>query len=309
MPLHPQAKTVIDGMAALGVSFGGDPVAMRALVARFPRQQRELVSGVVDRAAPGPAGPVPVRIYVPTPEPDQSLPVLVWYHGGGWVIGDLDSADPTCRAMANRSGCVVVSVGYRLAPEAKFPAAVEDAYAVLEWVTREASSLGVDPERVAVGGDSAGGNLAAVVAQLARASDGPSIAYQALVYPVTNHSFDTPSHRTNADGYVLTRSAMEWFWNHYLRSPLDGHNPVASPLRAADMSGLPPAVVITAEFDPLRDEGEAYAARLRDAGVPVDLHRYDGQIHGFYGNPAISDGMRAIERVSEALRRTLLDRV
>jgi acetyl esterase len=264
-----------------------------------------LVSGVVDRTAPGPAGPVPVRVYVPTPEPDQALPVLIWYHGGGWVMGNLDSADLSCRAMTNRSGCVVISVDYRLAPEAKFPAAVEDAYAVLEWVAQNATSLGIDARRIAVGGDSAGGNLAAVVAQLAKAGSGPQVAYQALVYPVTNHHFDTPSYDTNGTGYLLTRAAMEWFWAHYLRSPLDGHNPVASPLRAPDLTGLPPAIVITAEYDPLRDEGEAYAARLRDAGVSVSLHRYDGQIHGFYGNPAINDGLHAVARVSDALRGAL----
>lgn len=305
MPLHPQARAVIDIMAKMGLSIGGDPVQLRRTLASFPRPQGEAVGGVVDRTVPGPAGDVPVRIYTPMGLVDRAAPALVWFHGGGWVIGDLDGADFNCRAMANRSGCRVISVDYRLAPEARFPAAVEDSFAVTAWVAANPDATGIDPRRLAVGGDSAGANLATVVAHLAKARGGPSLAFQALIYPVTDHGYDTPSYRENAEGYLLTREAMVGFWNHYLSGPDDGANPLASPLRAADLSGLPPALVITAEFDPLRDEGEAYAARMRAAGVPVEAVRYHGQIHGFYGNAAIDDGRAAIDHVASALKAVL----
>jgi acetyl esterase len=195
---------------------------------------------------------------------------------------------------------VVVSVDYRLAPEAKFPAAPEDCYAALLWSATHAQSLGVDPSRVAVAGDSAGGNLAAVVALLAKERGGPALVHQLLVYPVTNFDLDTSSYLENADGYLLTRDMMRWFWNHYLARPEDGAHPMASPLRARDLGGLPPATVLSAEFDPLRDEGEAYAARLREAGVPTELRRYDGMIHGFFGMTARID--RAREAAHDAAR-------
>ncbi len=306
MPLNPQAKAIVDVMAQMGITLtGDDPVAVRASLADFPRPEGEVVGSVVDRTVPGPAGDIAVRIYTPAPHSGGTRAALVWFHGGGWVIGNLDGADFTCRAMTNRSNCIVVSVDYRLAPEAKFPAAAEDCYAATKWVADNAASIGVDAHRIAVGGDSAGGNLATVVALMARASSEPAIGFQALIYPVTNHNFDTASYRDNADGYLLTKDSMVWFWNHYLKSPADGNDPMASPLKADDLSGLPPAIVITAEFDPLRDEGEAYAARLKQAGVAVQSQRYDGQIHGFYGNAAIDDGMKAIDQVSAAVKAAL----
>ena len=305
MPLDPQAKAVLDQMAALGLP------AMITLSPEQARRQMEMrraaappgdpVAHVEDRAIPGPAGDIPIRIY--TPEASGTLPVLVYFHGGGWVIGSIETHDATSRALANAAGCIVVSVDYRLAPEHKFPAAAEDAYAATKWVAESAAALGGDPRRIAVGGDSAGGNLAAAVCLMARDRGGPSLAYQVLIYPVTDYSFDTPSYRENAEGYLLTKDSMGWFWNHYLRDESDGRNPYASPLRAESLAGLPPALIITAEFDPLRDEGEAYADRLREAGVPVACSRYDGMIHGFVGLATVLDkGKLAVGEAAGALR-------
>jgi acetyl esterase len=305
VPIHPQTLAVLDIMAQMGVSIGGNPSDLRALMATFPRPEGESVGAVVNRTLPGPAGEVPVRIYSPAGVGSGPLPALAWFHGGGWVFGSLDSADFVCRGIANRAGCHVISVDYRLAPEAKFPAAVDDCFAVIKWIADHAADLDVDADRIAVGGDSCGGNLAAVVAQLARAQGGPPLAFQVLVYPITNHSFDTPSYRDYGDGYFLTRDAMLWFWNHYLKEVGDGNCSLASPLRATTLAGLPPAIVITAEFDPLRDEVEAYAARLRADGVTVELVRYDSQIHGFFGNAMIDDGISALDRVSAALQTAL----
>jgi acetyl esterase len=244
---------------------------------------------------------MPVRLY--TPPGRGPFPVLVYFHGGGWVIGNIAAYDPTCRALTNAAGCVVVSVEYRLAPEHKFPAAPEDCYAALQWVATNAAAINGEPARLAIGGDSAGGNLTAVVAQMARDRGGPPLVYQVLVYPVTDYNYNTASYRENADGYLLTRDAMGWFWNHYLRSQADGSNPLASPLRAPNLRGLPPALVLTAEFDPLRDEGEAYAARLQETGVPVTLKRYDGMIHGFFSLGTVLDqGKQAMADAAAALR-------
>ena len=304
MPIHPQAVAVIDIMAQMGVSFTGNPSDLRALIASFPRPAGESVGEVVNRNLPGPAGEVPVRIYSPAA---GLLPALLWFHGGGWAFGSLDSADFVCRGIANRAGCRVISVGYRLAPEAKFPAAVDDCFAITKWIADHAADLQVDADRIAVGGDSSGGNLAAVVAQLARDHRGPSLAFQALVYPITDHSFDTRSYRDYGDGYFLTRDAMVWLWNHYLEKAADGNSPLASPLRATTLAGLPPAIVITAEFDPLRDEADAYAARLRADDVSVELVRYESQIHGFFGNAMIDDGISALDRVGAALQTALTE--
>jgi acetyl esterase len=210
------------------------------------------------------------------------------------VVGDLDTHDGTCRSLTKLAGCVTVSVDYRLAPEHKFPIPAEDAFAATQWAAANAASLG---------GDSAGGNLAAAVTLMARERGGPHLAEQLLIYPVTNFSFDTSSYESNALGYLLTRDVMRWFWDHYLPSEEDGHNPLASPLQAPDLRGLPPALVITAEFDPLCDEGEAYGERLREAGVPVTVSRYDGMIHGFVGLAGIfPQGRRALQESADALR-------
>jgi len=298
MPVHPQARAVLDQLAALPDFSTLEPPVARQLAA-VPGPPGEAVSRVEDREIPGPGGPVPVRIY--TPDGTGPFAALVFFHGGGFVICDLDTHDGVCRALTNAAGCVVVSVGYRLAPEHKFPAAPEDCYAATRWVADRATEIGVDPGRLAVAGDSAGGNLAAVVALMARDRGGPALRYQLLVYPVTHRDFDTPSYRENAEGLLLTRNMMRWFWRHYLERDSDGERPYASPLRAEDLSGLPPAHVITAEFDPLRDEGEAYAARLRDAGIDTTHARYDGMIHGFFGMGETIDAAR--EAVADAASR------
>ena len=298
MPLEPEAQAYIDRLAAMNA-----PALEKMAPADARAQMREMipalgepeaVAAVADRTLPGPVGEIPVRVY--TPERAATLPVLVYFHGGGWVIGDIETHDGLCRSLARSSGSLIVSVDYRLAPEHKYPAAVEDAYAATRWVAENAVSLGADPERIAVGGDSAGGNLAAVAALMARERGGPRLTFQLLIYPVTDHSFDTPSYHENAEGCLLRREAMAWFWNQYLSRPEEGKEPHASPLRAPDLSGLPPALVITAEYDPLRDEGEAYARWLEAAGVPVTLTRHDGMIHGF-----LPQGRAAIDEAGAAL--------
>lgn len=304
MPLNPQAKVVLDMMAAAGLKLEGDPQAVRDMMALAPRPEGEPVAQIEERTIPANGADIPVRIY----RPDNSRepkPVLVWFHGGGWVIGSLDGADYGCRIMTNASGCVVVSVDYRLAPENKFPTPIDDCFEVTKWIAANAEELNVDSSRLAVGGDSAGGNLAAVVSMLARDSGGPEIKFQALIYPVTNCSFDTPSYTENAEGYLLTKDSMAWFWGHYLTDPAEGKSVKASPLCADDLSNLPPALVITAEFDPLRDEGNAYAKALKDAGNQVEHRQFAGQIHGFFANPGIDDGQEAARWVGQSLAKAL----
>ena len=309
MPLDPQAQEVLDQLAALGLPANNtvSPEEARANTLARPRAEGPEVAKVQDRAVPsldtGGGPDVPVRIY--TPAGGGPFPALAWYHGGGWVVGNLETADPTARHLAVETGCVVVSVDYRLAPEAKFPAAADDCYAATKWIADNASEINVDLSRIAVGGDSAGGNLAAAVSLMARDRGGPSIVFQALIYPVTERDFSTASYRENADGYLLTLDAMKWYWDHYLKSDADASDPYAAPAAAKDLRGLPPALVITAEFDPLRDEGEAYARRLQGAGVPTACSRYDGMIHGFYGMSAVIDkGKQAISETAAALRRS-----
>jgi len=305
MPLDPQAKAVLDRLA----SMGGQQLHEMSVA-----QARELILGMValagepesvarieNRTVPGSAGQIPVRIY--TPVGTAPFPVLVYFHGGGWVIGNLDTHDGICRSLANRVGCLVVSVDYRLAPEHRFPAAPEDCYAATRWLAEHAGSLGGDKGRIAVGGDSAGGNLAAVVALMARDRGGPKLAFQLLVYPATDTDFETRSYRENSEGYFLSRADMVWFWNHYAPRDEDRRNPYAAPLRAASLRGLPPALVITAEFDPLCDDGNAYAARLREDGVPVRLSQQDGLIHGFFQMGAVIDrGRASVDEGSRALK-------
>jgi acetyl esterase len=292
--LDPQAQAFLGELAELGAPrYGEQPIDV----------QREAMEGGAaalfgpcpdvpfeDIAIPGPGGSIPARIYRPGEDPTG---ILVYFHGGGWVIGSIVSAHGVCATLAERSGCVVASIDYRLAPEHVFPAAVEDAWAATCWIAEHAAELGGNG-RLAVGGDSAGGNLTAVVTMRAR-EQGLPLEFQLLVYPVTDADLDTGSYRENAEGYWLTRDAMAWFWDQYVPTE-DRFHPEASPLRAEDLSGLPPALVITAEYDPLRDEGEAYAKRLTEAGVDVTLSRYDGLPHGFFRLPA------KIDRSNDALR-------
>jgi acetyl esterase len=234
---------------------------------------------VRDTSVPVDGGAIDVRIY--EGEGKAPRPAFVYFHGGAWWLGDLEQGDALCRTIAAELGCSVVSVAYRLAPEHKFPVPFEDCFAATQWVARNAAELGVDAGRLAVGGGSAGGNLAAAVALAARDRSGPNLCFQLLDIPVTDVSMQAPSHTENAEGYLLTRAGMEQGWDHYLARPEDGRSPYASPLLAEDLRDLPPALVLTAEFDPLRDEGEDYARRLAGAGVPVTLRRFEGMIHGF----------------------------
>ena len=303
MPLDPQAQAVIEQVNALGLPLVWEvsPAQARLNAASRPRPAGPAVGAVIDRGIPGPDGEVAVRIYAPAGA--GPFPILVWFHGGGWVVGDLESADPTARHLCQGAGCVVVSVDYRLAPETKFPGPAEDCYAATVWAAENAASINGDASRIAVGGDSAGGNLAAAVSLMAADRRGPAIAHQLLVYPVTERNYQTASYIDNAEGYMLAREAMRWYWDAYLADEADAANPYAAPMRAQSLAGQPPALVITAEFDPLRDEGEAYGRRLREAGVAAAITRYDGMIHGFFGMVGVMDQSRqAVDQASDALR-------
>jgi acetyl esterase len=305
MVLDPQVQVFLDELKAVGLPplHQLTPEEARATVVANTKllEPPKPMTRIEDRRVPGHGGWIPVRIYVPCDK--KSLPVLVFYHGGGWVIGDVPSYESLCTAIAQAAECIVVSVDYRLAPEHRFPAAVDDAYAATSWVAENAELFGGDPRRVAVGGDSAGGNLAAVVCLMARDRGVFRPTLQILIYPATDHSFNTSSYGACADGYLLSREDMKWFWGHYLAHAEDGDNPCASPLRASNLSGLPPALVITAEYDPLRDEGEAYATRLRSGGVPVTLSRYSGMIHAFvWWTSRFDQAHAAIREVAAALK-------
>ena len=313
MPLHPKLAELAEGMAA-------NPDA-RAIHDLSPKEARDgyralvsmlgpapEVTRVEDRTIPGPECEIPLRVY--TPDAEGPLGVLVFYHGGGWVIGDLETHDRECRVLCRDAGCLVVSVDYRLAPEHVFPAAVEDAFAALCWVGRNAAELGGDPARLAVGGDSAGGNLAAVMTLLARDAGGPPLRYQLLVYPAADarEGDRYASREQNAEGPFLLRDTMDYFLRHYLQGLGAGprEDVRLSPLLATSHRGLPPALVVTAEFDPLRDEGEAYARALEKSGVSVSLRRYDGMAHLFFQlSPMLDESRQLLAQASAALRAAL----
>lgn len=306
MPLDPQAEAVIGLIDAAGLGEltpETDPQAVRDLMDSMSIPSSIAVATVEDRMIPGPDGELRVRCY--RPEGDAPRPVIVYYHGGGWVVGSLETHDGICRALADAVDAVVVSVDYRLAPEHVFPAAVDDAFTALCWVHEHAGELGGDPARIAVAGDSAGGNLSAVVAQLARGDGGPALRFQLLVYPVTDHEFESRSMIDNGAGYYLTADAMRWFYGHYLRTEADADDPRVSPIRG-DLAGLPPAFVVTAEYDPLRDQGVAYAAALRAAGTEVAGRTYEGMFHGFFGMQEMIDVSKvALDDAVAALRGAL----
>lgn len=262
-----------------------------------------------DRRIPGPGSDIPIRIYTPRElKTGEKLPVLVWYHGGGFVIGSLDTHDSACRMLANRADCLVVSVDYRLAPEHKFPAAVEDCEAALKWVALHAVEFGGDPRALAVGGDSAGANLAAVVAILARDAAHPKLAFQLLVYPCVAPEPETPSHHKFKEGYVLSRNSITYFFKQYVRSGKDYKDFRYAPLILDDLSSLPPALVIVAGFDPLRDEGIEYSKRLIEAGNRVRLTNYEGMVHGFYlMGGAVDAAKRAVAESASMLREAFDD--
>lgn len=302
MTLDPQIAPLIDMLDAgfPPVHTMSGPEARALIRSRFVPPPKPLpVAEVRDDMIEGPGGDIPVRIYRPDSR-DTSLPILVYAHGGGFVFCDLDSHDALCRDIANRIPAVVISVGYRLAPEHRWPAAADDVYAVIGWAARNASDLGGDPDRLAVGGDSAGGNLAAVTALMARDQGGPLLAAQFLIYPVLAANFQNESYRLFGRGFYNPKPALQWYWDQYVPSPADREHPYATPVNA-ELDGLPPAVVVIAGHDPLRDEGLDFADALQAAGVPTVQLRYDGGIHGFMTMPMLDLAHRARAEAAAAL--------
>ncbi len=305
MPVDPELQAVIDMMPP---TFDGvaelDVATMRAGMEMNQMPASHEMASVEDREIEGPAGPVTLRIYRPH---EATGAGVVFFHGGGWVVGSLATHDNQCRQLAHLSGATFVSVDYRLAPEHPFPAAVDDCLAATSWVAAHADEVGIDPGRLAVSGDSAGGNLAAVAALDARDADGPALRFQALIYPCCDADPTRwPSFTENATGYMLSRDAMDWFYGHYLPDAQDRTHPRVAVARRMDLAGLPPAYIVTAGFDPLRDEGEAYAAALEAADVPTTLVRYETAIHGFFGMSAASAlSSRANAELAAVLRREL----
>ncbi|MEV6976297.1 alpha/beta hydrolase fold domain-containing protein [Kitasatospora sp. NPDC093806] len=313
MPLHPQAQALRDRRASAGTPPLYELTLAEARAAdladiRAAAGTPEPVAAVEEHRLPGPDGELTLRLYRPADPilPGRRLPVLLYLFGGGWTLGSPDTSDAICRALTNAVGCATASVGYRLAPEHPFPAAVHDCHAAARWLAANAEALGLDPDRLAVGGDSAGGNLAAALTLLARDHGGPALRHQLLVYPNTDHGADTPSLREHDDPALFNRRSVAWYWGHYLADPADGAHPHASPLRVPDLSGLPPATVVTAEYDPLRDEGERYAEALRAAGVPVETRRYAGMPHGFFAMTGTLDDAAAAQAYAAARLREAL---
>ncbi|WP_194927462.1 alpha/beta hydrolase [Catenulispora pinisilvae] len=305
MPLDPQIQAMRDRRVqaatpqlytlSLAEARAADLTAIQA-----EEREPEPVHTVVDRVIPAPGRNIPVRVYRPGAE--RVLPTLLYFFGGGWTLGSLDTCDGICRALANQAGVQVVSVGYRLAPEHRFPAGVEDCHDALRHIAAHPDDFGTEPAGLAVGGDSAGGNLAAVVSLLAR-DDSLGLAGQLLVYPNTDQLAADGSMRDNTDPWLFNHRSVSWYRQHYLADDADAANPLASPLRAADLAGLPPALVVTAEYDPLRDQGEAYARRLAASGVQVELTRYEGMVHGFFAmSGAVDAAGHAIAQAAAALR-------
>jgi acetyl esterase len=312
MPLDPQIQAMRDRRVSAAAPQLYTLTLAEARAADLASIQAEAgepehVYEVADHLLPLDDRKIPIRVYRPRAE--QPLPALLYFFGGGWTLGSLETCDAVCLALANTAGCLVISVGYRLAPEHRFPAAVEDCHEALAYITAHAAEFGADPTRLAVGGDSAGGNLAAAVALLTRSDADADVvplklAGQLLVYPNTDQLADDDSLRANDDPWLFNHKSVGWYRGHYLADDADAANPLASPLRAPDVSGLPPALVITAEYDPLRDQGEAYAARLAEAGVDVELTRYPGMVHGFFTMLDTVDAARAaVEQASAALNR------
>jgi len=311
MPLDPAAKNLLDVLVAAGrpkvwqVTPAEAREGLRAL-AEAADAKNVAIGRIENGEMPGPAGPLPYRSYTPLDAASDPLPALVYFHGGGFVIGDLDTHDGLCRLLANASGCRIFSVAYRLAPEHKFPSGVEDAYAAARWVAAHARELGIDENRIAIGGDSAGATLSAVVCQLAKARGEPQLALQFLLYPATESGVDTPSRLALAEGYLLEKKSIEWFFEQYVESGTDPIDPRLSPLLAEDLSGLPPAHIHTAEYDPLVDEGKAYADKLASAGVAVEYTCHAGMIHHFFCLAgAIPYARTAIANAGAAMKRAL----
>ena len=296
--LHSQTKAYLDQMAAAKLpaywEIGPSGARQRESDLAKTVSKGPEMTKISDHVISGPNGDIPIRVYYPSIENKTS--VLLWFHGGGWVIGSIQKSDPTCRRLALYSGLVVISIDYRLAPEHLAPAAFDDCYFVTEWIDANSSELGIDLNMIAVGGDSAGGNLAACVAMYARDNNGPKIDHQLLVYPVTDSNMNTSSYEEMSEGYGLSRLSMEWFWNCYVPtdSVFSRSDVRVSPAHASSFSRLPSAQIITAEYDPLRDEGEEYGNLLVSSGVNVDMYRLDGHLHGFFGNSHIFDAAEQV---------------
>lgn len=309
--LHPQARALIEAAAAAGLRPWHKMPVAEARVAFASRQaaaqgEPPLVGQAIDRTLAAPDRRIPARVYRPPGGEDAVLPVYVHFHGGGWVFGDLDSHDVFCRFLCRRSGVLVISVDYRLAPEHPYPAALDDAWESVLWVAANGDELGADAGRLAVGGDSAGGTLAATVCRRARDEGGPDVRFQVLIYPVTDMTLSLPSMTELAEGYNFTRDAMAWFRDLYLPDEASWRDPDASPLFAEDLGGLPPALIVSAGFDPLRDDARAYADALTAAGVAAEHVRYGGMIHGFLNMPAVlDDGREATARVARTISGAL----
>lgn len=309
--LHPQAQALIEAAMAANLP-PWHTIPIEEARAQFRSRQKSAqgdpppVGQVIDRMLGVADRYIPVRVYRPEGQEGVKLPVYVHFHGGGWVFGDLDSHDILCRYLCIQSGTLVISVDYRLAPEHPYPAALDDAWDSVCWIAANGDEFDADTSRLAVGGDSAGGTLAAAVCRRARDGGGPDIRFQVLIYPVTDMTLSHPSMTEMGEGYNFTRDAMEWFVELYLPDESALRDPDVSPLFAEDLSGLPPAFIIAAGFDPLRDDSKAYADALAAAGVTAEHIRYDGMIHGFLNMPAIlDDGREATERTAEAIKRAL----
>ncbi len=311
MPLDPLVKAFLDQLSAVPGprTWEMTPVQARETFAGLMQiaGPRDVPIGkVVNQAIEAETGPIPIRIYTPVAASAEPLPALVFFHGGGFVIGDLDTHDGLCRILANESNCRVIAVDYRLSPEHKFPAAVEDAYKAVEYIAANAAELGVDANRLAVGGDSAGGALAAVVAQMAKGTD-IGLDFQLLLFPVTQIGTETVSLREFADGYFLETATLNWFYDHYLDADADRGDPKISPLAFDDVKGLPPAYIVVAGFDPLHDEGVAYAEKLRAAGVSVQLAEYPDMVHDFiYMQSILPQAAEALTAAAKALGTALM---
>lgn len=313
MPLDPLVKALLDQMAAEATPpvWEMEPAAARAAFVALMDAvgPKDVPIGKVENLSiPGPAGDLELRLYSPVAAGSAPLPGLVFYHGGGFVFGDLDTHDGLCRILANEAGVRVIAVHYRLSPEHKFPAAIDDALAALSWVETNAASLGVDANLLAVGGDSAGGTLAAIVAQTAKAKGGPKLSYQMLFFPITQIGEEMGSFNAFGEGYFLERNALLCFYEHYLPDDADKSDPRVSPLKANDLGGLPPTYVVLAGFDPLHDEGLAYAEKLRAAGVEVAIADYPDMVHGFiYMQSVLPQAQRALHTAAEALKKAVGD--
>lgn len=309
--LHPEAEELLEELGGLNIPpahaqspAGARRASNQLFIKHRGDEPRPNVGKIHEVTVEGSEADIPVRVY--EPEEEGPRPIVIHYHGGGWVRGTVDTYDEFCRYLTTELGCLTLAPDYRRAPEHSFPAAVVDSYDTLLWAAEFADGFGGDTSRIAVAGDSAGGNLSAVIALMARDQDGPLLSHQVLLFPATNYAFDTDSYEQHAEDPVLPKASMEWYWDHYLERELDGHHPYASPLQARDLRDLPPATVITVEFDPLQDEGRAYANRLDDADVPVNHQYYEDMFHLTHLFPELERSREMREEIVNDLEETFM---